>query len=270
VPPYFTESIDATLTVPRETIRPWDLDHPNLYTLHTVVSKSVEAVEGGYDAEISSTFGFRQIEIRGPQFLLNGQAVRLGGAVVTGDEDLRSLKEAGLVFNLSANPLPEAVLDWADHNGLLLIEKTNSRSEGSHPSVVDDAGFHITKDLPAISSGPVYFIQSDDCRTPADVEKNPSVIVIARDIATCGIPREGPVSPVLNNIYQRNGNTYVEVLNRADFPKQVLRGYDVKIGSTVHPLPVLSPGETTTVEFELQNPYRVEIRTPGGFVVAGR
>ncbi len=270
VPPNFTEPIEATLTVANENVRPWDLDHPNLYTLRTVVSKSVEAVEGGYDSEISSTFGFRKIEIRGAQFLLNGEPVRLGGAVVTGTEDLRDLKEAGLVFNLTANPLPEAVLDWADQNGLLLIEATDSN--GSHPSVIDGAGFRITKDLPSIKSvaEPVYFVESGSCQTPAGAGKNPSVIGIARDVSTCGIPRDGFVSPVLNNIYQRDGNTYVEVLNRGDFPKQVLRGYDVKIGSTVHPLPVLKPGESATVEFEFQNPYRVEIRTPGGFVVAGR
>jgi hypothetical protein len=96
------------------------------------------------------------------------------------------------------------------------------------------------------------------------------VIGIAKDVSACGLPREEFVSPLLNDIYQRDGNTYVEVLNRADFPRQVLRGYDVRIGSTVHPLPVLEPGATATVEFELQNPYLVQIRTPGGFVVAGR
>jgi hypothetical protein len=270
VPPYFTEPIEATFTMPRESIRMWDLDHPNLYTLHTVVSKSVEAVEGGYDTEISSTFGFRRIEIRGAQFLLNGEPVRLGGAVLTGTEDLRDLKEAGLVFNLMANPLPETVLDWADHNGLLLVEATDSKS--GRPSIIDGGGFRITKDLSSVHGAgePVYFVESGSCQTPTALQKNPSVIGIARDVSACGLPREEFVSPLLNNIYQRDGNTYVEVLNRADFPRQVLRGYDVRIGSTVHPLPVLKPGATATVEFELQNPYLVQIRTPGGFVVAGR
>jgi hypothetical protein len=174
------------------------------------------------------------------------------------------------VFNLMANPLPETVLDWADHNGLLLVEATDSKS--GRPSIIDGGGFRITKDLSSVHGAgePVYFVESGSCQTPTALQKNPSVIGIARDVSACGLPREEFVSPLLNNIYQRDGNTYVEVLNRADFPRQVLRGYDVRIGSTVHPLPVLKPGATATVEFELQNPYLVQIRTPGGFVVAGR
>jgi hypothetical protein len=51
----------------------WDVEHPNLYTVKTVlgVGRTAEA--------LSSRFGFRQVEVRGNQMFVNGNVVKLRG-----------------------------------------------------------------------------------------------------------------------------------------------------------------------------------------------
>ncbi|MDU0356025.1 hypothetical protein RS130_20945 [Paraglaciecola aquimarina] len=52
----------------------WDLQQPNLYTLDTKLTEQSKVVAAHKDS-----FGIRKFEVRGEQFFLNNQAVRLNG-----------------------------------------------------------------------------------------------------------------------------------------------------------------------------------------------
>jgi beta-glucuronidase len=82
--------------------------------------------------------------------------------------------------------------------------------------------------------------------------------------------REEFSSAVVRSITQKNGNTFIEVYNRADFPCQTLRDYEVRVGPNIRKMSTVKPGDAVTLEFEQVNPYRVEVRQNTGFVVAGR
>ncbi len=52
----------------------WHFDHPHLYVLEVWLSRKNEIAH-----RLSTTFGIRKIEVRGTEFLLNGEPVRLAG-----------------------------------------------------------------------------------------------------------------------------------------------------------------------------------------------
>lgn len=52
----------------------WDNEHPNLYTLRLALSESGETRE-----VITKSLGFREVEVKGNQLLVNGKAVKLRG-----------------------------------------------------------------------------------------------------------------------------------------------------------------------------------------------
>lgn len=128
VPARGKSTVVLTGSVPKSDVKAWDLDSLQLYT---------SEVSLGSDApRLVSTFGFRTLEIRDAQFLLNGRAVRLAGAnrarghpvhggidrddVVA--QDFTMMKEAGLVFARIQHTAPSRnVLDWADRHGFLLV-----------------------------------------------------------------------------------------------------------------------------------------------------
>ncbi len=300
VPPNLTQSIEAIIALRPEDVKLWDPDHPNLYRLRTVIAKNAEAVEGAYETEIESYFGIRTVEIRDSQFLLNGEPLRLGGAHPAGEpgeEDLRSMKEAGMVFQMVDHPVSISVLDWADRNGLLLIERAEMRDrDADHPSVIAWAG--ATPDESA------YAKRMDPTRPVSTVD-----FAIASPFSLDGIPPDKPVfldtiahpednaellrnrpgvfgaaaavakdsgwigqfrGAVIQGIFQKNGNTFVEVRNSSGFPSRILRDYVVRVGPHTQRLPTLNPGQGVTLEFEHVNPYRVDVCGPTGFVVDSR
>lgn len=300
VPPNLTQSIEAVIALRPEDVKLWDPDHPNLYRLRTVITKNAEAVEGGYETEMESVFGIRTIEIRDSQFLLNGEPLRLGGAHPAGEpgeEDLRAMKEAGMVFQMVDHPVSISVLDWADRNGLLLIERAEMRDrDADHPSVIAWAGatpddsvnakrmdparpvsmvdFAIAKAATLESTtsrwpGKAVFL--DAITEPAGVaellRKNPGVFGAAAAVAKDPGWAEQFRGAMIHSIFQKNGNTFVEVRNSAGFPSQILRDYEVRVGPHTQRLPMLKPGESVTLEFEHVNPYRVEVWQPTGFAV---
>ena len=358
-------------------------------------------MEGAYETEISSVFAIRTMRIQGPQILLNGEPLRLGGANRMSDhprfgsiepaevieEDLRLMKEAGMVFQrISRYPAPTALIEWADRNGMLLIEEPPNwpltakemdsaetrakfkrairemiERDSNHPSVVAwSIGSDFESDSPEgirwiremynyvkelDPTRPVTFASSRNWKAAIGDEGSAYVDFIGANIyaspqemskalesihsrwpgkpifvmefglgtdaylrAVTGVLRSHPYvagaavwpfsddrvshrgmantdrhtsaaydtmreefsSAVIRSISQKNGNTFVEVYNRADFPLQTLRGYEVRVGPHSRKLPDLKPGEAVTLEFEQVNPYRVEVRQHRGFVVAGR
>ena len=109
----------------------WEAEHPLLYTLSAKLSGSQSEV-------VSRRVGFRQIEIRGSQFLINGVPVKLRGAnhyemdpltgrAVTPDltrKDLQMMKEDNLdAIRTSTFPAVQDLYDDADEMGFYIEEE---------------------------------------------------------------------------------------------------------------------------------------------------
>jgi hypothetical protein len=73
------ESQTPTVSIPVPHPRLWDIDSPNLYTLRVVLSKGGQP-SAAMDT-LTDAFGFRTIETRNGQILLNGRPVYLRGAL---------------------------------------------------------------------------------------------------------------------------------------------------------------------------------------------
>jgi hypothetical protein len=112
---------------------PWSAEHPNLYTLETVISRDGSAVE-----RISKKVGFRDTRIDKTTLLINGVAIKLKGtahhdsdpllgrAVTPAIErqDVELMKEANIDSLRTSHyiPIPE-LDDIADELGLYLEEE---------------------------------------------------------------------------------------------------------------------------------------------------
>ena len=110
----------------------WEAEHPLLYTLTAKLSaqRNTEVV--------SRRFGFRQIEIKGSQFLINGVSVKmhganhyemdpLGGRVQSPDltrKDLQMMKDDNLdAIRTSTFPAVQELYDDADEMGFYIEEE---------------------------------------------------------------------------------------------------------------------------------------------------
>ena len=108
----------------------WHFDHPHLYVLETRLAAGGETVHS-----LAATFGVRKIEVRGTEFRLNGEPVRLHGvermagshpaygmaepeAWIVHDHD--DLKELNCVFTRVHWPQDRRVLDYCDRRGILI------------------------------------------------------------------------------------------------------------------------------------------------------
>jgi beta-galactosidase len=113
-------------------IRPklWHFDHPDLYVLEAAISHKGRAIH-----RLSTTFGVRKIEVRGTEFLLNGEPVRLAGVErmagshpdfgmaepgpwIAHDHD--DLKELNCVFTRVHWQQDRRVMDYCDRRGILI------------------------------------------------------------------------------------------------------------------------------------------------------
>ena len=108
----------------------WHFDQPNLYILETRLSE-----KGQTGHVLATTFGVRRIEVRGAEFLFNGEPVRLHGVErMAGSDpacgmaepesrivrDHDDLKELNCVFTRVHWPQDRRVLDYCDRRGLLV------------------------------------------------------------------------------------------------------------------------------------------------------
>ena len=134
---------DGVLPVPGA--RAWGPDDPYLYRLD---------VRHGPD-EFSLPVGIRTVQVEGPRLLLNGEPVALRGFGMhedsalhgKGHDDARMVRDFALLkwvgansFRTSHYPYAEEVLDYADRQGLLVIDETPA--VGLHLSLghMGDAG----------------------------------------------------------------------------------------------------------------------------------
>jgi beta-galactosidase len=108
----------------------WHFDQPNRYVLEVEVSTKKGTVHA-----LSTTFGVRSIEVRGAEFLLNGEPVRLHGVErmagshpgygmaepetwIVHDHD--DLKQLNCVFTRVHWQQDRRVLDYCDRHGILI------------------------------------------------------------------------------------------------------------------------------------------------------
>jgi beta-glucuronidase len=134
---------DGVLPVPGA--RAWGPDDPYLYRLD---------VRHGPD-EFSLPVGIRTVQVEGPRLLLNGEPVALRGFGMhedsalhgKGHDDARMVRDFALLkwvgansFRTSHYPYADEVLDYADRQGLLVIDETPA--VGLHLSLghMGDAG----------------------------------------------------------------------------------------------------------------------------------
>lgn len=123
--------ITSTATVPEAKVKLWSLNYPNLYHAVVVAGKDT----------FKTSFGIRKLEIKGTEFLLNGEPLHLGGAnrvvefqgegskdpTYVVEKDLSLMKEANMVLSRIAHyPVNPTLLDWADKNGMLIIAETGN------------------------------------------------------------------------------------------------------------------------------------------------
>jgi beta-glucuronidase len=125
-----TRTVRLRLTL--EAPRLWHFDHPELYSLETSLKDRRARVVD----RVTTSFGVRSVELRDVRLLLNGEPVRLVGLTRHADSPAHGLAEPPEVVDSDYDDLKqlnevltrpahyaqsEAVLDYADQHGILLI-----------------------------------------------------------------------------------------------------------------------------------------------------
>ena len=127
-----TTSIESNFTVTAPKL--WDTQHPHLYQMQVQLYRGDELVD-----QYTETYGIREVRIEDDKLLLNGQPVFLKGfgkhedfaiigkglnlAVIVRDFDLLRWIGANSV-RTSHYPYAEEFLDYADRQGILVIDET--------------------------------------------------------------------------------------------------------------------------------------------------
>lgn len=124
-------TVNFETVLPANQVALWDQDHPNLYKAEVFLGSDTLAV----------AFGIRKLEVQGNRLLLNGEPIKMGGAnrpldhpeygsmdpAVVLDKDLGLMKGGCMEMSrINHYPVPEYLLDWADRNGLLIIEEAGN------------------------------------------------------------------------------------------------------------------------------------------------
>lgn len=116
-----------------KNIKNWHFDQPVLY-----VMKIRMKVNGRHIDEDKCSFAFRKIEVSDSHFILNGEAMRIAGMEWMPGSSLESgmaetekelatclklMKGANAVYTRFHWQQDEFVLDWCDHNGIMVQEE---------------------------------------------------------------------------------------------------------------------------------------------------
>lgn len=123
-----------------ENAKLWSAEQPNLYTL-----KAVAKNRKGICSEAELKFGFRTVEIKGKQLLVNGQSVlikgadrhelsEMGGYVVSREEmirDIRIMKDLNInAVRTCHYPNDPQWYELCDQYGLYVVDEANNESHG--------------------------------------------------------------------------------------------------------------------------------------------
>ena len=130
------EGLKATI----DNVKPWSAETPHLYTLYIIIKKGQAIQE-----VVSQRVGFRHIEIKGGQLLVNGQPILIkgvdrheldpdGGYIVSVDRMIQDIK---IMKQLNVNavrtchyPDDPRWYDLCDEYGLYLTAESNLESHG--------------------------------------------------------------------------------------------------------------------------------------------
>ncbi len=132
----------------------WHFDHPHLYKLEASIEQKGRVLH-----RAETTFGIRKIEVRGTEFLLNGEPVRLAGVErMAGshpefglaepaswiEHDHDDLKELNGVFTRVHWPQDRRVLDYCDRKGILIQLEVPTWGPGTFQKLEGDLLERIT------------------------------------------------------------------------------------------------------------------------------
>ena len=130
------EGLNATV----ENVKPWTAETPNLYTLYIYIKKGSEVLE-----VVPKKVGFRHIEIKGGQLLVNGQPILIkgadrheldpdGGYIVSVErmiQDIKIMKQLNInAVRTCHYPDDPRWYDLCDQYGLYLTAEANAESHG--------------------------------------------------------------------------------------------------------------------------------------------
>ncbi len=123
--------VEFAATMPASEVKLWNQDEPNLYVANIIAG----------DDTLSTRFGIRKLEVSGTKLLLNGEPIKMGGCnrpldypgfgsmdpQQVLDQDLALIKGGAMELSrINHYPVSEYMLDWADKNGLLIIEEAGN------------------------------------------------------------------------------------------------------------------------------------------------
>ncbi len=135
------DTFEASITSELEEVRPWSAEKPNLYTMTIVLKDDV----GKTIEIIGQKVGFRRLEIKGGQFLVNGKAIYFKGVNLhehhdrkghvvdeeTMRKDIRTMKMHNInAVRTSHYPQPEKFYELCDQYGLYVVDEANIESHG--------------------------------------------------------------------------------------------------------------------------------------------
>ena len=133
-------SAETTFAADIDNVKPWTAETPDLYTLSITLSDAKGVIES-----IRQRVGFRHIEIKNAQVLLNGQPILIkganrhemdpdGGYVISRErmlEDIRVMKELNInAVRTSHYPCDPYFYDLCDEYGIYVCAEANFESHG--------------------------------------------------------------------------------------------------------------------------------------------
>ncbi|MDG2306100.1 MAG: glycoside hydrolase family 2 TIM barrel-domain containing protein [Candidatus Binatia bacterium] len=145
--------VNAKLRLELPSVEPWSAERPTLYR----VLVSLISPAGKVKEVAAQRIGFRSVEVRGRELLVNGKAVPIRGVnrhdhdadhgkAVT-REGMRRDVELMKQFNVNAvrtahYPNDPYFLDLCDEYGLYVIDEANIESHARQKSLCDDSRYH--------------------------------------------------------------------------------------------------------------------------------
>jgi len=154
--PYIFRGHDVVLAAPADVlaaVRPWSAEDPQLYR----VLVRLHDPDGAVRAVVAQRVGFRSVEVRDRQLLINGEPVGIRGvnrhddhpdrgAAVTIDDmldDLVAMKRANTnAVRCSHYPNDHRFYDLCDELGLYVVDEANVESHAWNLSLCHDTRYH--------------------------------------------------------------------------------------------------------------------------------